>query len=216
MHKQLMLACMAIVAFAAFVIAPVASASPVLTSEGKVVPIGTSITGVNTGATKLTVTKGGSALECDHDHLAGTVAKNSGTKITGEIPVGSAEFDGTGTNTDCTGPFGPFAVTVKSKLCWETGEITTPNGTKDADGITITGCGANVTFTMNITGIALCRYLTASMSGTYTTNTTPATVNVSEQPLTSDGVNPFPCPSDVWLDMDFDLYTTSGVGLTIS
>ncbi|MGN6588390.1 MAG: hypothetical protein ACTHKT_13130 [Solirubrobacterales bacterium] len=209
MHKKLIMACMAIAAFAAFVIAPTASASPVLTSEGKAVPTGTSITGVNTGVTHFTLPGGAGSIDCDHDHLVGTVTKNSGTKITGELPVGSAKFNGTGTNTDCTGPFGSTSVTVNSKLCLETNSTTADTGV-------ITGCGANVTFTMVITGVATCRYQTASVAAIYTTNVTPATVEVFEAPATSDGVNPFPCPSEGKLDMDFDLYTTSGVGLTIS
>jgi hypothetical protein len=79
MHKKFMMACMAIAAIVAFVIAPAASASPVLTSNGVKVPVGTSITAVNIGITKFTA--GGITVECDHDHLVGTVTENTGTKI---------------------------------------------------------------------------------------------------------------------------------------
>ncbi|MGN6586940.1 MAG: hypothetical protein ACTHKT_05635, partial [Solirubrobacterales bacterium] len=94
MHKKLMMTCMAIAAFAAFVIAPAASASPVLTENGTAVAVGASIEGKNTGEAIFTTTAGN--VNCSSAVLKGTVTKNSGTKITGEIPVGSATYKGTG------------------------------------------------------------------------------------------------------------------------
>ncbi|MGN6588416.1 MAG: hypothetical protein ACTHKT_13260 [Solirubrobacterales bacterium] len=214
MHKKLMMACMAIAAFAAFVIAPAASASPVLT-EGTtaVLPHNTAktctedptgcIIGTNTGVTKFTAS--GFNVECDHDVLTGWVTKNSGTKIEGTVPAGKAEFHGTGTGTDCTSALGPVKVTVTSELCLATGEITTSNGTKDPDGVTVTGCGANVKFDLEITGTGNCEYSTASVLGTYLTNAA-ATVNISEQAASKVAGGIF-CPSSGKLDMDFDLYT---------
>ena len=208
MHKKLIMACMAVAAFAAFVMAPAASAaeSPTLTSGGVSVPVGTSITAVNTGITKFT----GFGVECDHVHLHGTVTKNSNHEIEGTIPVGGASFNGTSTNTDCTSPLGPIKVTVNSELCLKTNSTT-------ADTMLVTGCGANVTFTLEITGTGPCKYQTASVSGTYTTNATPATVNITEQPASGAGEpNPFFCPASGKLDMDFDMYTTNGTGVTVS
>jgi hypothetical protein len=215
MFKKLIMACMAIAAFAAFVVAPAASASPVLTEitiveEGGVkkevsdtIAVGTSITGLNTGITKFT---GPFGVECDHDHLAGTVTANTGSKIKGEIPVGSAKFNGTATNTDCTSALGATSVTVNSKLCLET--------VTGSDNVLTTGCGANVTFTLEITGTGPCKYSTASVSGTFKTNAA-ATVNLSEQVAKKHEGGIF-CPSEGKLDMDFDLYTTNGAILTIS
>jgi len=202
MYKKLMLACMAIAAFGAFVIAPTASATT-LTSEGKVVPTGTSITALNTGITKFT---GSFSVECDHDHLVGTVTQNNTTKIKGEIALGGAKFNGTATGTDCTSALGASSVTVNSKLCLET---------TTEDKLSVTGCGANIVFTLEVTGTGPCKYSTSSISGTYTTNQTPVTVTFSEQKaVKSEGG--FFCPAEGKLDLEFDLYTTSGVGLTIS
>jgi hypothetical protein len=205
MHKKLIMACMAIAAFAAFVVAPAASASPVLTSEGKVVPVGTSITGKNTGAITFT---GGFNVACSSADLSGTVTKNSENQIKGEIPVGGASFTGTGTGGDCTSALGNVKVTVNTKLCMETKGTT-------VDTETITGCGASVVFTLEITGTGPCKYSTASITDTYTTNITPASTTVSEQEAKkSEGG--FFCPSSGKLDMVFDRYTTGGSGLATS
>ena len=209
MRKKLMLACMAVAAFAAFVIAPSASAKhPTLTDPpGTPLPVGASVTAKNTGVTKFT---GAFNVECDHVHLTGTVKNNNTinpTVVT--IPVGWAKFNGTGTNTDCTSAFGATKVTVNSELCVES--IT------NTDTFKTTGCGANVTFTLEITGTGPCRYSTASVSGTATTNVTPATVEVKEEPASGTGEgNGFFCPASGKLDTDYDLFTTNGVGLTIS
>jgi hypothetical protein len=205
MHKNLIMASLAIAAFAAFAVAPVASASPVLTSEGKVVPVGTSITGKNTGAITFT---GGFNVACSSADLSGTVTKNSENQIKGEIPVGSASFGGTGTGGDCTSALGSVKVTVNTKLCMETKSTV-------VDTETITGCGASVVFTLEITGTGPCKYSTASMTDTYTTNITPASTTVSEQEAKkSEGG--FFCPGSGKLDMVFDRYTTGGAGLTTS
>jgi hypothetical protein len=207
MHKKLILACMAIAAFAAFVIAPAASASPTLTSEGIDVPVGTSITAKNTGNTTFT---GAFNVVCDHVHLGGDVTQNSGGVIKGELTT--IDFNGTGTNTDCTSALGSTKVIVNSRLC-----IETVTGT---DTIKTTGCVGPVTFTLEVTGTGPCKYSTEKVTGTYLTNA-EATVNISEQEAKKHEGGIF-CPSSGKLDMDFDLYTTgattttAGPQLTIS
>jgi hypothetical protein len=205
MNRKLMMACMAIAAFAAFVIAPAASASPVLTENGVAVAVGAEITGKNTGNTLFT---GPFNVVCSNADLAGKVTANSGTQIKGEIPAGSATFTGTGTSSDCTSALGSAAVTVNSALCLET--------VKGTDTVSVTGCGGNVVFTLTVTGTGPCKYSTATVKGTYVTNA-GATVNVLEQEaVKSEGG--FFCPSSGKLDMDFDLYTKNTVTpqLTIS
>jgi hypothetical protein len=207
MHKKLMMACMAIAAFAAFVVAPAASASPVLTNGGVAVAVGTELTGKNTGETKFT---GSINVNCSNADLTGKVTKNNGTEIAGEIPVGSALFTGTHSTGDCTstGLFtAPAAVSVTSKLCLATVPKT--------DNVTITGCGANVKFTLNLTGLGPCEYSTATVLGTFVTNA-GATINVLEQAATLTNTGSF-CPTSGKLDMHFDLYTKGGgTQLTIS
>jgi hypothetical protein len=214
MNKKLMLACMAIAAFAAFVIAPVASGA-VLTENGTALATGTSITAKNTGNTLFT---GPFNVSCTNAHLQGTVTTNSGGVIKGEIPVGSATFTGTGTGTDCTSALGAAAVTVNSKLCLEVA--------KGTDTVVTNGCTAKnekgevtnepVEFTLTVTGTGPCKYSTASVSGPLVTNTTPASASLSEQEAKKKEGGIF-CPSSGKLDMTFDIYTTGGVtGLTIS
>ena len=211
MYKKIMMACMAIAAFAAFVVAPAASASPVLTDKNGgstflAIPAGASITGTNTGTT--TFTAGGLEVHCSNVHLTGTVTKNTGTKIAGEIPLGGAQFGGTGTNGDCTSGLGSTKVTVTSKLCLET-----VTGT---DNVVTTGCvGASVKFDLEITGTGNCEYSTPSVTGTFPTGDVDATVTVWEQPSSKIAGGIF-CPSSGKLDMHFDLYTTNGETITIS
>ena len=206
MHKKLIMACLAIAAFAAFVVAPAASASPTLTSNGVSVPVGTSITGTSTGEAIFT---GPFDVRC-HAHLTGIVTQNNGTSIKGEIAAHNGVFTGTGTNNDCTSALGSVKVTVTSKLCMET-LVGTHN-------IKVTGCGAApVTFDLTVTGIASpCRYSTPSVTATFTTNA-DATVTLVEQIAKEEPefASVF-CPNEGKLDMDFDLYTTDGTTLTVS
>jgi hypothetical protein len=205
MHKKLIMACMAIAAFAAFVVAPAASASPVLTEGVTPLAVGASIEGRNTGNTLF---EGEFNVSCEEAVLKGKVTANTGSKIAGEVPKGSTSFHNKG-STECSSAFGPTIVEVNSALCMET-----VTGT---DNVKVTGCGgAPVTFTLNVTLAGTCRYSTASVTGTYKTNA-GATVNLSKQPANKEEPSAFFCPSTGSLTMDFDLYTTGGATqLTVS
>jgi hypothetical protein len=209
MHKKFMIACMAISAFAAFVIAPAASASPVLTSGGVAVPVGTSITGKNTGDTLFT---GAFNMACTSVDLTGTVSANTGTAIKGTIPVGGMTITGTGAGGDCTSALGGVKVTVNSEVCLE-------NITK-IDEITLDGCLVNgvtqpYTVTLEVTGTGPCKYKAATVKGKYLTNS-GATVNMVEQATVKEEGGIF-CPSEGKADLDFDLYAKEGATqLTIS
>ena len=213
MHKKLIMACMAIAAFAAFVIAPAASVSPVLTDPvGTALPVGTSLTGVNTGTTTFTGS-GGVNVHCTTAHIVGNLTVNNGTSIKGEVAVGGAHFTGTGSGGDCTGGLGDTKVTVNSKLCFET--------VAGTDNVKVTGCGSKVTFTLLATPTGTpCKYEGNIENGaTYATG--DATVNVvSGSPaknvdIPGDGNSIF-CPTGGTLDMDFDLTTTGGGTVLVS
>ncbi len=203
MQKKLMIACMAVAAFAAFVIAPAASATT-LTESGAALKVGSSITATNTGIFRFT---GAFNLQCEKVHLQGSVTQDNTTgPVKGEIPVGSATISNSG-SVECNSALGATVVTVTSKLCWET--------IIGMDTMKFTGCGANVKFDLKVGGVS-CLYETASVTATFTTNSTPATVSLSEQPAKEVG-GIFFCPDDGKLDMDLDLYTTGGTtGLTLS
>ncbi|MGN6557631.1 MAG: hypothetical protein ACTHLH_06420 [Solirubrobacterales bacterium] len=198
MHKKLIMACMAI---AAFVIAPAASASPVLTENPTPIPVGASVTAKNTGVVKFT-----GIAECSTAHFAGTVTNNSGTKVEIEIPLGSASFTGTGTSSDCTSSLGSVRVFVTSKICL---------ATSTTDNLPLTGCGGNIVIDWVLTGTGECKYSTASVGSSFATNVTPAVVTVTEQPLSKAEGGIF-CLASTKLDMTLDLSTTSGVGVGLS
>jgi hypothetical protein len=206
MYKKLMLACMAVAAFATSVVAPAASASPVLTENGTAVAVGASIEDKITGVMKFT---GAFNVECSSTNLKGTVTKNSGTKLETTIPAGGVTISGTAVGGDCTSALGATKVTINSELCFA-------SGAAPADTFTVTGCSANVVFTLEVTGTGPCKYSTAVVNGTFSTNVTPTTINVSEQEFKKIEGGFF-CPSSGKLDMDLDMYTTgTNTGLTIS
>jgi len=206
MGKKLMMSCMAIAAIAAIVIAPTASASPVLTESGKAVAVGASVKWTNTGVTKFTAS--GFNVECSNDVLSGTVTQNNGTQIKGEIPVGSASFHGSGTGSGCTSSLGVVHWTISSKTCYATGSSIPPFT------VIITGCTGNLIIIIEITGLGQCKYSAASISGTMPGNA-DSTINISEQSMAKTEGGVF-CPASGKLDMDFDLTTTDGTTLATS
>lgn len=202
MQKKLIMACAAIAAFAAFVVAPVASASPVLTDTGKAVPVGTEIIGSDPGNVLLFTSP--YAPICSTFAFNFIVTTNSGTKIKLELPVGKSSFSGTGAGGDCTSSLGAFSFGWNSKLCLETAE---------KDTVAVTGCGQNATFTTNITSGPICKYHASSFVGTFATNS-DATFTFTNQPFVRE--ENVLCPMQTSLDMAIDLTTTAGETLFIS
>jgi hypothetical protein len=209
MHKKLIIACLAIAAFAAFVVTPGALATSL--GEGTtVVPSGTAITGKST---ELKFTAGGNTVTCTTADLIGTVTFNSGGTLATETLPANTSFSGTGSGGDCTSEgLGPVKLTVNSKLCLHIA--------KSIDTGTITGCaGAVVTFTLDITNLfnLNCRYEAVALTGKITTASEgkDAEVNLFEQPLAGEaGNSPF-CPASGKLDMEFKL-TTAASGATLT
>jgi hypothetical protein len=221
MHKKLMMACMAIAAFAAFVVAPGASATPVLTDPvGTALAPGASVKATTNQITKFTLTRGGGAVECNHSEFKGSVTVNNGTTIAGKIPAGAFgvnyTFSGTATGGDCTSPLGAVKPTLISNLCFDT--------IKGTDNVTIDGCtlvteGKEVTepitFILDTTIGVECKYSTNTITGTFLTGE-DATINVSEQPAVQEEPRNAFCPNEGWLDMDFVITTTDGSTILLS
>jgi hypothetical protein len=208
MHKKLIMACMAIAAFAAFVMAPAASAAS-LTEGGTAVAVGSSITGT-AGVTKFTA--GSETVTCSAADMSGTVTANSNGTVAGEILAANTSFTGTATGGDCTSEgLGPVKPTVNSKLCLHVA--------KGTDVGTVTGCaGAAITFTLNVTNLGIaCRYEKASLNAEITTavNGKDAEVNVVSGQSVPRESN-FLCPASGELDMEFVLTTTGGTTLQFS
>ncbi|HET9154321.1 MAG TPA: hypothetical protein VFN85_09430 [Solirubrobacterales bacterium] len=221
MSKKLITACMALVAFAAFVLPASAMAAnePQLTSEGKLIPAGTSITGTAVNSIS-TTTAGATQITCSHGHLTGTVTKNSENTVKGEIPIGSTIFKGTGATSsdnnlpECTGSFGSFFITVLTKLCIESGPA------QAEDEVITTGCTGKVKFIIGSTTAGECEYeSTGAVQADVTTGGTEAALTTRD---TSAGSGMklirggFLCPTSMALKMTIGLRTTNGNPITVS
>jgi hypothetical protein len=212
MHKKIMLACMAIAAFAAFVVAPMASAA-VLTENGVAVEVGKSIKGT-AGQTRFVA--GENTVTCSSATMSGTVTANSGGTVAGTIPAGNPVFTGTASEGDCTGGLlGAVKPSVNSELC-----LHIPKGT---DTGSVTGCeGKAVTFTLFATNIFLvgptkCLYEKASIAAEITTAPANAAIKVVKgEKAKGESTNPSVCPAEGELEMEFELTTTDGTVLTFS
>jgi hypothetical protein len=204
MRKKLATACAAIAALAAFVVVPVVSASPVLTSEGKAVAVGTEIAGKSTGEVKLT---GSSPVICSSASFTMKLTSNTGTQFKGEIAGGELLASGTGTGGDCTSALGAVNW-LWNRLCVET--------VIGTDNFRLNGCGLSsaATFTTGLTGSGTCKYSSASITSSFLTNA-DAALNITGQPVALEEGGIF-CPSSQTLDMNFDLTTTSGGTLLVS
>jgi hypothetical protein len=194
MHTKLSLLCMAIAVFLALAGPPEASASPAVT-DGGLLAVGTSVTGHSTGEVVIT---GPLNLRCTTAHLTGTLVKNTGSEYDIEVPTGGSKFTGTGTGGDCTSAFGSSMMTIISKTCFVSVAKT--------DNVQITGCGANLVLTMEITGTGTCKYSTSSMTGSHLTNAN-LKFSVFEQVVKKVEGGIF-CPAEGKADMDLDWYTT--------
>ena len=222
MSKKLIISCMALVAFAAFVLPATASAAndPQLTSEGSLIPAGTSITATGVNALFTNTTGSSTLTTCSHAHLTGTLTKNSESMVEGEIPVGNAIVKGTGATSsdnnlpECTGSFGSFFITVKSALCIKSG----PGQAEDE--VLITGCTGKVKFLIGSTTAGECEYeSTGAVQADSTTGGTEASITTRD---TSEGSGSklirggFLCPTSGALKTTVGLKTTNGEPITIS
>jgi len=202
MHRKLITACVVFVAFAAFVVAPAASATA-LTENGKTLAVGASITGT---ATEFKYTAGNSTVTCSHMHMSGTLTANSGGTVAIEALAGNFSATGTATGGDCTSTgLGPVKWTMSSKLCLHVNK---------SDVGTITGCGGPVTTKLDVTNLGItCAYSTTSMTVQITTEPKDAEVTIWEQPKFREVGQSIFCPVEMKLDVEFVLTTTDGTTL---
>ncbi|HEX5593219.1 MAG TPA: hypothetical protein VFX35_07720 [Solirubrobacterales bacterium] len=237
MSKKLIMSCMALVAFAAFVLPATASATndPQLTettfnAEGKdigthTVPPGAKVIGTNIGNADFmnTTGEGTPQVSCSSALLTGTVTKNEGGTVEGSIST--ADFSGTGPlskhnpakeYSECTASIGNAAITVSTPLVIKSD----PTMATDEFRVSGTGAGGTVTFNIVSTVAGQCKYLTTStVKGDYTT--APATTKLvvrntqagSGAKLEEGG---FLCPTSGQLRMTFFLETEDGTELSIS
>jgi len=236
MSKKLITACLGVLALAAFALPAVASASPVITHPtGTVLGTGKTITGTNIGNAILTTdpTSGSPSplSECTTVKVTGTLVKNSGTAIEGNITT--ATFSGSGSAytgmNECLGFFGLGNLTPTTNGTDPVNTKMEPGSNEDVAGgtpwclrsaandkVELTGgtCGTEpvpVTFILHSTGAGECKFSKSSaVEGTFTTDSTgDAIVNFVGGAGTTfvkeaGGVL---CPSAGTLDMSFTMET---------
>lgn len=210
MHKKPLMACVSLLAFAAFTVLPaVASASPVMTtSTGAVAPVGTTYKGITIGATKMTA--GSITLECSAGVNSGVLTKNTGTEIQGEIKT--LELSGTGTGGDCTSSLGVFKVTTTAG----NGVPYCMKNIKGTDNLEIRGgaCTAAarpITYSLDFTSMGLtCNYERATpITAPFTTAPNDATATQSGVEFKAEAGNSFFCPQEAKLDASLTMVETA-------
>lgn len=218
MKRKLTIAALAIAGLASIAVPATAAAAndPQLTSEGKLVPTGTSVVGTAVQSI-LTSTTGAGLLSCATAKEIGEVVKNSGGTIEDEIKT--ITYTGTGELGECTSPSGNADFTVtNTPLCVRS----TPAMAEDEDQVGGDGCGTfgSVKFRVGSTAAGECKYETTStVKEDFTTGEPQAQVTVrntqagSGAKLISGG---FLCPTSVMLNMSYVLETTAGSSLIIS
>ncbi|TMK58952.1 MAG: hypothetical protein E6G51_01185 [Actinobacteria bacterium] len=228
MFKKLIVACMAVAAFAAFVLPAAASAtSPVLkTTNGEISAVGTKITAKNTGSTIFSGSFG--EVVCSSADLKGVVTKNSNNGEAVEGTIESASFTGTsGTGTQCSSSLGATTVTTAP-----TGSSNgTPWCVKALPGVahelqirggSCSSAARAITYRLDFPGGLECSYerttLTGPVKGTYTTSPEIAMGTIStgaNSTFKIESGQSFLCPSEGSLTMTFDLYMEGGEHLVV-
>jgi hypothetical protein len=180
MSKKLILACMALAAFAAFALPGSASASPRLceTATGGGEPctniaVGSLVKDTNIGNWVFATESLGNVV-CEGVTMTGNVTKNTGTNV--EIDITSASFSGSGTNNDCTGAL-ETSIQVSTNVGNGVPWCLFANTEMPADRFEVKGNACNaakrsITFKLNITELVDCWYNRESnVVGTFKTDT---------------------------------------------
>ncbi len=199
MRSKLTTVCVAIAAFAAFAVLPaVASASPEVTyPTGTRLAVPSLIRAHNLGNTVMTTSVG--SIECSKSVITGTLTKNNGTKIEGNIET--ATFNGTESEERCSGPIGAVKVTNPSlPWCLASGA----SDTFEVRGGKCTEEPRAITFILHSALTGECKYTKASVAGKFTTHPEDAILTISEQEFTKEAGGIF-CPGSGKLDMSFTL-----------
>lgn len=209
MFKSLIATC-AVGACAAAVIAPAASASPVLTyPTGTAVAAGASWTAANVGVWRFT---GAFNISCSTAHMAGTVTENSDPVI--RMDVSDSSYSGTGANSDCTTAFGSAKVIVNS-LAWCI-RSTKAVHTMELVGGNCTEASRPIKFIAWVTGVGECKYQAPSgMVGTFKTHPEDFQLTFLEQQFTLYEGSAW-CPSSGKVDATYTFESPSGGAMYVS
>lgn len=227
MAKKITMACMALVALAAFALPATASATndPQITHPtGTLLSTATlpKIVGTQVGGfTRLWDTENKNVeLECTSATMTGELTKNSGGTVEGKIT--SAVFGGTGAKSatepanECTAT---SIFTVNTSVTPQVSAAapwclrSTPTMVTDEFQVSSGTCGTNgkLKFILAPTGVEACTYeSTGVVKGTYTTHPEDAILHIKPSQTTSGFKKisgSFICPSSGQLEMSFTLET---------
>jgi hypothetical protein len=224
MRKQLIVACLALAAFA--VVPSLASAKPVLTHPtNTVAPVGTSITATNVGNSVLT--NGLGTITCTTAILTGSLTSNSTANgIQGTIT--KADFGGTtgktipgDTEPECTGTgfyAGGAGITTNPPYCLQA------TGTTDTIAVRGGGCGGVLgkpKFRLSVTtifGTVTCEYASTAAEGLTGSLVTDTSGQEAQGTLTEQGFSLSggggECPSEGKLTLTVRLETDLGPSFT--
>lgn len=224
MAKKILVFVAAIMALAVVPAAASATNSPELvetTAGGTVdrLATGSLIQGTNTAPTKMTNASGEVLLECETATMTGSVTKNDGSNVEGNITANSFINDVSG--PDCSGILGPTLVTANpatNGLNW----CLRSTSTMATDEFQVRGnsCASlarPIRFVLDVTftGQTCIYQRTSAIPGTFTTgHESVLSISGVEFPL-AEGSS-FGCPSKGFLDMSFLLETdgtTTRLGL---
>jgi hypothetical protein len=219
MYKKLIMACMAVAAFAAFVLPASALAvnHPILKDAGGTVAVNSLVKATNFGETVFWNTGATTKMfTCTKAVLTGKVLKNATGTVEGEIT--KADFSGTGavhadnSLAECTGSFGNSYFTIKNLPL-----TVRSNESMAEDELQITGpAAANVKFVFGSTTAGECEWeSTSSLKGDFTTGTSAEKDSLFTVRNTQAGSGlklirgGFLCPTSVQLGMTFTMETDS-------
>jgi hypothetical protein len=162
MSKRFLVAFLALLVCAVF--APAASASPVLTEEGKTIATGTTVTAQSEGP--IYRTDFGANYECQKSDMHGTVVKNNGSLI--ELEISSVSFTGV-LGGGCEGVNADNLKAGNLPWCLRVG--TEPGHSFTLSGGKCSEAAKPITLTTTLKFVT-CHYVAETLfTGTYSTNT---------------------------------------------
>jgi hypothetical protein len=222
MSKKLILACMALIAFAAMALPAIASATPRLCeTNGSVcetLATGVKIRAHNVGP--INFTSGGTTLyECSTATLTGTLTQNTAEGVKWDVET--AEITGAEAGGKCKSGFGgptSFDTNIGNGVPW----CMTASGATDTVSVRGNSCTAEVrsiTFVLTTTNIGTCKYSrAAAFSGSITTHTSSSedavlTLAPAGTEFTKEEGSIL-CPASAGLEMKFTLTTDNSPTFT--
>jgi hypothetical protein len=181
LSRKVLKALAPLLAFVAMAAVPAMASAITLTSPvGTTLAVGSPITALSSNLEFTGNNEASKALQCEFNHVAGTVTANPGAVATASITSGS--FTRTSTNTECKTTLGGGAVTAHItplNLPW-----TVHFRTKDV--VEITHVHFTATLTVSGTSVAHCTYTASdppsnvdTVTGTYATSPNPLSINIT-------------------------------------